>query len=308
MTQRVKKARIEYEKVEVSIEKKKDDISIKRVTNEKRTGWSVKMETTYTFRRKERKYLIDSLSAKNIRDVLINFLNEKTFKRGTVISNVRSLYFDTYDFKCYFDHISGLKQRFKIRIRQYGYDDIYSNKCFVELKEKNNGITQKNRFKIRKKWTESFIYDYSDPVKLREYNNKMDYNLYQTIYSEIMNLKHLLELKPVVQISYNRISYENEEKTVRITFDSDLSFQRVAFSESETGITFSFPSDTVIMEIKTIGKRPYWIKYLLNKYHLKRQRFSKYCTAIETVYSDKTVKPEKIFLPDFEEELLDAGN
>ena len=51
---------------------------------------------------------------------------------GVRLNAYRSLYFDTDDFKFYFDHHNGKKSRIKVRYREY----MDSGLCFLEVKKK----------------------------------------------------------------------------------------------------------------------------------------------------------------------------
>ena len=66
---------------------------------------------------------------------------------GIRLNAYRCLYFDTEDFKFYFEHHNGKKNRNKVRYREY----IDSGLCFLEVKKKNNkGKTIKERIKVAK--------------------------------------------------------------------------------------------------------------------------------------------------------------
>ena len=61
---------------------------------------------------------------------------------GIRLNAYRCLYLDTEDFKFYFEHHNGKKNRIKVRYREY----IDSGLCFLEIKKKNNkGKTIKER-------------------------------------------------------------------------------------------------------------------------------------------------------------------
>ncbi len=243
------------------------------------------MQTINTFKRKERKYLIDRQVAHEIIQKLDEMLQKKKFRKGMDDTFIRSLYFDSDDFKCYMDHKNREKSRFKMRIRQYGNGIDYYNKCFVELKEKINGMNYKRRFKIKNKWTDSFISDSLDYDKLLRYNN-LDISEITTLYREFQDKLNSYNLHPVLQVEYHRRAFENSEGNVRITFDDNLSFRLRQSLATSSERTYDFPDDKVIMETKTLLTKPYWLQWLLKEYGLERQKFSKYCTGIETVYAE----------------------
>jgi hypothetical protein len=60
------------------------------------------------------------------------------------IQDYKTVYFDTPNFDMFQQHHNGVRDRFKIRARQY----INSNLFFLEVKTKNNkGVTSKKRLR-----------------------------------------------------------------------------------------------------------------------------------------------------------------
>ena len=63
------------------------------------------------------------------------------------LNSYQSLYFDTKDFKFYYQHHNGKTNRTKVRYREY----MDSGLCFLEVKQKNNkGVTNKKRMLVPK--------------------------------------------------------------------------------------------------------------------------------------------------------------
>lgn len=232
--------------------------------------------------RKERKYLIDEFVCEQLKMQISALLVRKEFKKSNEGYFVKSIYLDNGYWQSYYDHKNRKKQRFKVRIRNYG---INRKKYFVELKEKINGITHKRRFKIKERWIDEFLKGKDIFPKLSEYNNQMTYCQLISIYKTIRGKIESCQLEPVVQVEYQRESFEDTNKMVRVTFDRNLRFE--AFENSfvrpirESNI---YPVSEIIMETKTNGGRPVWLKKLISEHNLKKQSFSKYCTSIETIY------------------------
>jgi hypothetical protein len=254
----------------------------------------MKMETVFV--RKERKYLIDEFACEQLKMRVSEFLIKKRFKKTNDISFVKSVYLDSDCWRAYYDHKNRKKKRFKVRIRKYG---INGKKYFVELKEKVNGITHKRRFKIKKKWIEEFLNGEDIFPKLQKYNNKIACCQLLDIYDAIKGKIESCRLKPVIQIEYQRESFEDVNKIVRITFDRNLRFEAFENSFMKPVREFHiYPLNGIIMETKTIRKRPDWLKVLISEYGLKKQSFSKYCTSVESIYglwSDQYVTVPSLF-------------
>ena len=70
-----------------------------------------------------------------------SYCNGKTY-------NVRTIYFDSIDNKCFYDNADGLDQRYKLRIRMYNRS---INDIKLECKYKEMGNTKKVYCKINKK-------------------------------------------------------------------------------------------------------------------------------------------------------------
>jgi len=195
---------------------------------------------------------------------------------------VGSVYLDNHRWITYSDHKNRKKQRFKVRIRQYGLD---GEKCFVELKEKIDHVTLKNRFKIEKDSVDDFLRRNDISSELSAYNRGIAYHQLISVYEKIRDTIESHQLEPVVRIQYERESFRNRDEGVRITFDRNLSFMAVQNRFVEPVQEFEiYPPHRVIMETKTTGPRPDWLKELISRYDLKKQRFSKYCTSIESIY------------------------
>ena len=113
----------------------------------------------------------------------------------------------------------------------------------------------------------------------------MTYSQFVSIYDAIKSRIESCRLEPVVQVEYQRESFEDLNKMVRITFDRNLRFEAFENDFIKPVRKFHvYPAHEIIMETKTTEKRPIWLKKLVSEYGLKKQSFSKYCTSVETIY------------------------
>ena len=249
------------------------------------------MKIECIFSRRERKYLIDEPVYKVLKDEIVSYSKKERFKKSESVSFVRSVYLDNHHWTTYSDHKNRKKQRFKVRIRQYGLD---GEKCFVELKEKIDHVTHKSRFKIEKDSVGDFLKRKDIFSELSAYNRGIAHHQLIGVYQKIRDTVESYQLEPVVRIQYERESFRNKDEEIRITFDRNLSFMAVQNRFIEPVKTSdTYPPDEIIMETKTAGPRPDWLKELVSRYDLKKQRFSKYCTSIESIYkTEPTMNPE----------------
>ena len=172
-----------------------------------------------------------------------------------------TMYFDTPDMQMYTCHHSGHANRQKLRIRSY----VDSGLNFLEVKTKNN------HKRTRKKRTTMFDFDPLAPARniafdihddnFKEYDSFLRENLWYK--PEIM--------EEAIENRFNRITLVNNNKTERLTIDTDLCFHNI-----HTGNDCSLP-ELAIIELKRDGLVPSPILSLLNELRIKPLGFSKYC-------------------------------
>lgn len=170
---------------------------------------------------------------------------------GLRTARYKSLYFDTNELDHYMHHHNGHPNRYKVRIRRY----IDSDLCFLEIKHKNKGRTDKKRIKIP-----DFELDLSD--------SSIEF------ISQI--LPETKELKPSLWNSFNRITLVNQELKERVTFDIGLHFKEDIHSENDLGY-----DDIVIAEIKQEREnRKSPIMKVLRAHQIRKAKVSKYCIGM----------------------------
>jgi len=136
---------------------------------------------------------------------------------GKNIQSYENLYLDDEKNQFYNDHHSGKNPRFKVRHRKY----IDSNISFLEVKEKRNGRTNKNRISSTQ-WAE----DFSDN---------------QTKFLNNFSLP-TKNLRKTIKTSYDRITLVSLLSAERITIDINIQFS----DKSNTVTTHEF----VVAELK----------------------------------------------------------
>ncbi len=168
------------------------------------------------------------------------------------IQRYESPYFDTEKFSFYYQHQNGIKNRYKIRFRNY----IDSQLCFFEIKHKNN----KNR-----------------TIKHRFRSNEMQLNKDTARFLTEKTPLNASFLQNKLTVSYSRLTFVNKTKCERVTIDLLLSFKN-----DNDVIEFS---NLVIAEVKQD-------KSLLNSEFIKVMKeqkinqggISKYCLGIALLY------------------------
>ena len=101
------------------------------------------------FNRYELKYILNLEQYYQLAEILPNYLqaDERGDEHGRY--KITSLYYDTEDYKAYWDKIEGHKFRRKLRVRVYGRETVTPEMlCFAEIKQRINKTLQKKRVYI----------------------------------------------------------------------------------------------------------------------------------------------------------------
>lgn len=180
---------------------------------------------------------------------------------GKRLARYYTMYFDTPDMQMYTCHHSGHANRQKLRIRSY----VDSGLNFLEVKTKNN------HKRTRKKRTTMFDFDPLAPTRNIAFDSHDDnFKEYDSFLRE--NLWYKPEImEEAIENRFNRITLVNNNKTERLTIDTDLCFHNI-----HTGNDCSLP-ELAIIELKRDGLVPSPILSLLNELRIKPLGFSKYC-------------------------------
>ena len=190
---------------------------------------------------------------------------------------ITSLYYDTPDYKAYWDKIEGHKMRRKVRVRVYGGDVIMpQTTAYLEIKQRVDKLMAKRRVAL----------PYAEAVNfetLEERTGDPD----STVMRETAYLYRTLHLRPSAVVTYDRLAYEGGDlfPDLRVTFDTNLR-GRVRdlslLSHSHAAGHYFFPPDRCVLEVKVNRTVPYWLTRILSGHRCTLRRVSKYCSALET--------------------------
>ena len=174
-----------------------------------------------------------------------SFLAKKTVKQIYYPRKIQSLYFENRNYEMYTDSLEGLTPRKKIRVRNYpGAED---SKLYLETKISS----VEGRFKTRK------IID----------NNKFIYLKTKGILDSQYGL-----CKPCLFVTYDREYFKIND--VRISIDNNISYK--LYSEN----IYQRDKNSIV-EIKTSIREN--LDKLTEDFPFQRNRFSKYCNAVEKI-------------------------
>ncbi|WP_026497679.1 polyphosphate polymerase domain-containing protein [Butyrivibrio sp. WCD2001] len=124
--------------------------------------------------------------------------------------NIRSLYFDDYYNRCYYENLNGTDPREKFRIRIYNGS---SSRITLECKRKERGKTLKTSTSLSVEQCEQLMR--GQPI-VEDIDNQ-----HPVLRKLTMNML-LSNMRPAIIVGYDRIPYIYEMGNVRVTIDMNL--------------------------------------------------------------------------------------
>jgi hypothetical protein len=242
------------------------------------------------FNRYELKYVVTRDQYARVVEELAAYMDPDSHGDDVGRYLVTSLYYDTVDYKAYWDKVNGHRFRRKLRVRVYDIQTVTQDTpCFVEIKQRKSQTLQKKRV----------ILPYSSAVTLCGSGEGV-HGVSQTdraVIEEVQYLYNVLQLQPACIISYDRLAFNGREYDpgLRVTFDTNLKYRThdlTLLSQSYAENHFFLPPQWCIMEVKVNNRVPYWLTELVGKYRCTLRRVSKYCTALEQ--SETLLKNQRI--------------
>jgi hypothetical protein len=226
----------------------------------------------------EYKYALDIKSYHSFKNQLMMFMKHGHFTEVTNAKRyfVRSLYYDTYDFKHYLESEEGMFGRIKCRIRTYHQTMEEADIISVEIKAKHGSTVKK----------------YSQLIDIETFKYFLDhkaFNQSSKVLDEFTRLIHQGSLEPKVIVEYEREGYvPRDDSDFRLTFDFNVrSGQSKKLFEKNGHLTRKH-NQKIVCEIKCGMDKPEWLESMVKTYGLKTVRNSKYIQAIERMYPGLT--------------------
>lgn len=229
--------------------------------------------------RYELKYLITQTQRAALMTHLENYTVPDEHSQGQRDYTIASLYFDTPDYKAYWDKLEGHRNRRKVRVRVYGNQVVTeTTPAYIEIKGRRNKMMSKKRVAM----------PYAQAVDLAGYPERLaqfqpeD----QAILNEVSYLYTALQLQPACVVTYQRLALNGVDPydDLRVTFDTQLRGRtrdlNLLTAGAESGRYF-VPPHLCILEVKINHTVPYWLAMLLAQQRCLQRRISKYCLALE---------------------------
>ena len=178
---------------------------------------------------------------------------------------IRSLYFDDFHDRCYYENENGTDPREKFRIRIYNGS---SGRITLECKRKEHGMTLKTACPLTLVQAQQLIR--GEPLP----DSDLTYPLLKKL-----EVKRRTELfRPVVIVEYDRMPYVYRDGNVRVTFDMNIasSYDPDQFFAEKLPGRPVFPVGQHLMEVKYDAFLPDFIYHSLNSGQLQQTPCSKY--------------------------------
>jgi len=221
--------------------------------------------------RYERKFRIEHLNKHEIEQTIKS--HSSLFLEIFYERQVNNIYLDTNNLKSYFDNLSGISERVKIRIRWYGSLTKKINNPILEIKIKNNLLGKKIRY----------------PLKPFTLNKDFSVKELHKIFSQSnlpKPLKEILKtLTPSLLNSYSRKYFISQGKKYRLTIDSKMNF----FNLNKTNNTFlrKYQDTANILELKYSSENDSNAQTISNKFPFRLTKNSKYITGINLLHHNE---------------------
>jgi hypothetical protein len=186
--------------------------------------------------------------------LLLNMLKKKyriQVVGGERLIDYRTTYLDTPSLEMFIAHQTGRKVREKIRVRSY----IASHLTFLEVKNKDNhGRCDKKRINVNN-------------ISTLKEDGAEDFLRSSSWYS-------LSELTPQLMNTFSRITLVDNEKTERLTIDTNIKFTNLTNNNKKT------LGKMVIIELKRNGRKMSYAARLLHEQFIRKASISKYCVGM----------------------------
>ena len=247
------------------------------MSSKPQNGQALDSNRMILFRRMEIKYMVDRTTRTALAQDLRAFMRPDKHTSAYGSYYVRSLYFDTHDYKAYHDKMAGAAERHKLRVRAYGEDPRQS--AFIRFEVKSRYVSSIHKITVDIPISDyeevaPAIYDHSlPPAGLMED---------ESVSKEFFRLQRQYNMVPKIMVQYRREAYEKIElKRVRANFDDELlSSRNLDLLAPLKGGRRMLKYGNSIFEIKVDGGMPFWMHNLISKYDLQNQAISKFCYSI----------------------------
>lgn len=215
--------------------------------------------------RHELKYIVSAAQIPLLRSRIACIMKPDPHTGPDGMYNIRSLYFDDYTGRCYYENENGTDPREKFRIRIYNHA---SDRITLECKRKERGKTLKTACPL----------SVAQAQMLMDGKRLPDLEQLPPLLRKLNLSMGLQMLRPVVVVEYERIPYIHRNGNVRVTFDMNMaaSSRTEQFLQEDMARKPIMPAGMHLMEVKFDEYLPDCIYRSLNLGQLQQSAYSKY--------------------------------
>lgn len=233
--------------------------------------------------RYELKYLLHRAQVPGLIEELPQWLHPDGNGDERGVYPITSLYYDTPDYKAYWDKMDGQRSRRKVRVRVYGNATVTpETPAFLEIKQRVNQLMRKRRVMLDYGAAVDFdaLPDYVDQLEQEGDAPKA------ALFNEVYYLYRTLQLRPAAVVTYDRMAFEGDAQLpdLRVTIDTNLRgrvHDLVLPSNGTTGDRTVLDAEHAILELKANTTVPGWLAQLVHRHRCTFYRISKYCLVLE---------------------------
>jgi len=220
----------------------------------------------------EMKYLVKPRLMPAMRKFLRPFVRPDEFaaRMEGFTYPICSLYLDSEDLRLMRATLSGIKNRYKLRIRSYSDDP--GTAVYCEIKRRMNGIILKRRVRVDRSHVQTILAG-RIPQTSELYPGMADPLM------EFVEMGRVIRARPRVRVRYDREAYVSSSgDPVRVTFDTSLRGAVTTTGDlgTEAGRWANVNPGGTILEIKFTDNYPGWIGDFVRTFQLERRSVAKY--------------------------------
>jgi len=244
------------------------------------------MNPTLEFQRYECKYLLPEAKALEVYRFAASYIkpDEHAAKRPDHTYSISSLYLDAPGLRLHHETRSGLRSRFKLRVRTY--TDLPQDPVFFEIKRRHNAVITKSRTMLSRGQMVKFFAGTLNIERLSERD--------RACIGEFSGRMLELAAEPKVIVRYQRQAYVGAlESGVRVTFDRNICCAPSTdpIVRHGGGGWVGVEDRRVVLELKFKGVMPGWMQDMVRRFELHRISYSKYSNSIEASGAARLRRP-----------------
>ena len=220
----------------------------------------------------EYKYRLTYHQYYRIRSAILPYMKKDGYSLATPGGRyfVRSLYFDSDDFRNYEEKINGDSERIKLRIRTYKSSSEKDDDLRVELKARKGITMEKHSTWIKNAFYHEFMKTRHWPIS------------HDAILEEFERYLHLKTLWPKIIVEYEREGFTSRGmENIRVTFDHKVRSTRAASLYPDYPLFRPHHPGLIVLEIKCNKTQPGWLRPLVQQQGLCLITNSKFAQGIE---------------------------